>query len=802
MHVNITAKEFENMIVDTLVREFSTDLKRANYSDIYKAAALNIRKILSDRQKDFIARANGNGTKQVYYLCIEFLMGRSLKTNLFNLGLDKVAEQTFKNLGVNAEDIYECEPDAGLGNGGLGRLAACFMDALAADGYVGGGYSILYEYGIFKQKIVNGWQLEEPDNWLPGGEVWLKSHPSQSVEVKFGGHVEDMWYDNYHHTVHKDYTSVLAVPYDMYISGYGSDAVSKLRLWQAKSPTIDMESFNRGDYLRAIKSGSDAELISKVLYPNDNHLEGKILRLKQQYFMCCASINDIVNLHMAKYGTLDNLAEKVAIHINDTHPTLAIPELMRVLLDECGYGWDKAFNIVKNTFTYTNHTVLPEALEKWNENMFKEVLPRIYEIVAEMNRRRRIEMFDAFPGDVGKVDYMSLIAGGEVRTANICCYVCSAINGVSELHSQIIKDTVFHDFYLFTPEKFKNVTNGIAYRRWLLQSNPRLCEFLDKKIGTEYKKNAYGLKKLEAYKDDSRVIEELLKIKHENKVDFAQFLKDKYGEEINPDSIFDVQVKRLHEYKRQHLNALNIIAEYLYIKENPNAEFTPKTYIFGAKAAPGYYMAKQIIRLIFAIKKLVENDPDTKDKLHVVYLENYSVSLSEKLMPASEVSEQISLAGKEASGTGCMKFMINGAVTIGTYDGANVEIKAECGGDNFIHFGMLSHEAERLKQNGYNPREFLAKSGELQKVFDFLGHGINGEYFNEIVDNLLNVDPFMVLADFDSYRSAQVRLQRIYNNRERWGKMCLMNIANAGKFSADRAIDDYAQNIWHISKIK
>ncbi len=802
MQINMTAKEFENLIKDTLYHEFSTDIKNASYDDIYKSIAMNVRQIMSDRQKVFAAKANGQGAKQVYYLSIEFLMGRSLKTSLFNLGLDKIASEAFKNLGLNEDMLYECEPDAGLGNGGLGRLAACFLDALAADSYMGGGYSILYEYGIFKQKIINGWQNEEPDNWLPGGKVWLKEHPNQAVEVKFGGHVEDVWYENYHHTIHKDYSSVIAVPYDMYVSGYGSEGVSKLRLWQAKSPTIDMESFNRGDYLQAIKSGSDAELISKVLYPNDNHQEGKILRLKQQYFLCCASINDIVNLHMAKYGSLDNLADKVAIHINDTHPTLAIPELMRVLLDDCGYGWDKAYNIVKNTFTYTNHTVLPEALEKWNENMFRETLPRIYEIVAEMNRRARIEMFQRFPGDNGKVDYMSLIANGEIRTANICCYVCNKINGVSELHSQIIKDTVFHDFYLFTPHKFTNVTNGIAYRRWLLQSNPRLCELLDKKIGAGYRKNANELKKLELYKDDAEVINALLEIKHENKKDFAKFILDNYGEVINPDSIFDVQVKRLHEYKRQHLNALNIISEYLYIKKNPDAPFQPKTYIFGAKAAPGYYMAKQIIRLIHAIKDLVENDPDTKNKLHILYLENYSVSLSEKLMPASEISQQISLAGTEASGTGNMKFMVNGAITLGTYDGANIEIEECCGSENFIQFGMLTPEVNRIKAVGYNPKKYIYNSHVLQDVISFLEKGINGQYFSEVLDNLVNNDPYMVMADFDAYHAAEIEIQRIYTNKMKFGQMSLMNIANAGKFSADRSIEDYAQNIWKLQKVK
>ena len=802
LHYNITAKQLAEEVKAVLLQEHSKKLEEATYEDIYKATAFCVRRMLSSKNKEFMADAYGQGKKTVYYLCIEFLMGRSLKTNLYNMGLDRVAKDMFKLLNVSEERIYECEPDAGLGNGGLGRLAACFMDALASDCYAGGGYSILYEYGIFKQKIVNGWQQEQPDNWLPGGEVWLKAHPNQAVEVKFGGHVESTWNDGFHHVIHSDYSSVMAVPHDMYISGYDSKGVSKLRLWEAKAKTIDMESFNKGDYLQAIKSGSDAELISKVLYPNDNHTEGKILRLKQQYFFCCASINDIITKHIAQYGTLENLADKVAIHINDTHPTLAILELMRVLLDDCGFTWEKSFDIVKNTFAYTNHTVLPEALEKWNAGLFKEVLPRIYDILEELNKRARKDLFAKFPGDWGKIDYMSPLFGNEVRTANICCYVCHSINGVSELHSEIIKQTVFHDYYLYSPEKFKNVTNGIAYRRWLLQSNPALCKFLDKKIGEDYKHDAYALKALEKYADDTKTIKELLAIKKQNKVIFAKYLLDTTGEVVNPDSIFDVQVKRLHEYKRQHLNALNILAEYIEIKENPDMEFTPKTYFFGAKAAPGYYMAKQIIRLIYAIKNLVETDPDTKDKLKIVYLENYSVSLSERLMPASEISQQISLAGTEASGTGCMKFMINGALTLGTYDGANIEIKECCGEENFIQFGMQTPEVNRIKAEGYSPKKYIEQSPTLQKVMSLLHNGICGNYFNEIEDNLTNFDPYMVMADFDAYHKTQQYIRTLYKDELKFGRMSLMNIANAGKFSADRAIEDYARDIWKLEKIK
>ncbi len=798
-----TVEGFQHAIENQLQKEFSTTLELATYNDIYKATSLVVRDFLSNKYKEFNADADAHGKKKVYYLSIEFLMGRSLKTNLFNLGLDKIAKEAFSSVNLDLDTMFECEPDAGLGNGGLGRLAACFLDAMASDNYAGNGYSILYEFGIFKQKIVNGWQQEEVDNWLPGGSVWLKEHTSRAVEVRFGGYVEEKWHDGYHQTQHKGYTTVLAVPHDMYVSGYDSKGVAKLRLWESKAPTLDMNSFNSGNYLDAIQSTSSAQLISKILYPNDNHLEGKILRLKQQYFLCCASVYDIVNLHIAEYGELDNLADKVAIHINDTHPTLAILELMRILLDDCGFSWEKAYSIVKNTFSYTNHTVLPEALEIWNESMFKETLPRIHSILVELNRRAREELFAAFPGDEGKVDYMSLLHNQSIKTSNICCYVCHSINGVSKLHSDIIKNTVFNDYYLFSPEKFKNVTNGIAYRRWLLQSNPRLCQFLDKKIGEGYKKNAYELKELEKFKDDEETIKELLEIKYQNKLEFSEFFKEisDNNEEINPNSIFDVQVKRLHEYKRQHLNALNILAEYIFIKENPNFDFTPKTYIFGAKAAPGYYMAKQIIRLIFSIKHLIENDVQTKDKLKIIYLENYSVSISERLMPASEISQQISLAGTEASGTGNMKFMINGAVTMGTFDGANVEIKEQCGSENFIQFGMLTNEVSQLRQKGYQPKEFLANSPLLQKVFKVLSNGINGETFTEVVENLLYKDPFMVLADFDEYHNAQMQLQTLYKDKIKFGKMCLMNIANAGMFSADRSIDDYAQTIWNLKRV-
>lgn len=802
MHYNITSNEFKEQLQTTLSAELSTDMKGASYDDIYKACALIVRGLLSEQRKKFMKTANEQNAKRIYYLSIEFLLGRSLKNNLLNMGLMDVATEALEALGLDPDMVFEREPDAGLGNGGLGRLAACFMDAMASDKYVGTGYSILYEYGMFKQIIEDGWQKEVPDNWLPGGEIWLKAHPNQAIEVHYGGRVEEMWANNQHSTIYTNYETVLAVPYDMFISGYDSEGVSKLRLWRAQKPSIDMEAFNRGDYMRAIRSGSDAELISKVLYPNDNHLEGKILRLKQQYFLCCASINEIVNTQMVKFGNLTSLPDKVSIHINDTHPTLAIVELMRILLDDVGLDWEEARDIVSKTFSYTNHTVLPEALEKWDCNIVKEVLPRIYEIIEEMNRRAREELFKRFPGDEGKVNYMSMIHDGKIYMANICCYVCHSINGVSELHSDIIKKTIFNDYYLYSPEKFTNVTNGIAYRRWLLGGNPLLTSYLDELIGPEYRKNAYALKMLENFKSDRDVINKLNEIKRANKQRLADYIYDQTGEEINPDSIFDVQAKRLHEYKRQHLNVLNILAEYLAIKNDPDGGFIPKTYIFGAKAAPGYYMAKQIIRLIFAVKELVESDPSTKDLLHITFLENYSVSISERLMPASDISEQISLAGTEASGTGNMKFMINGAITLGTYDGANIEIKEQCGADNYIQFGMLAEEVEDLKKRGYNPMEYVDKNPELRNVLNLLNGGWFGHDFREIYDNLTQSDPYMVLADFADYRRAQKSVQTLYANSFKFGQMSLENIANAGKFSRDRSIDDYAKNIWDLKKVK
>ena len=797
-----TKREFEKLLKDKLMSECNVTLDMASADQIYRCLAMITRQIMSDRQKQFQSKVLGEGKKQVYYLCMEFLMGRSLRTSLFNLGLNEVAESVLADADVKIDTIYEQEPDAGLGNGGLGRLAACYLDGMATDGIPGTGYSILYEYGIFKQKIVDGWQQETADNWLPGGQVWIKSHPDQAQEIRFDGQAIETWEGGFHHVKYENYNSVIAVPNDMYVAGYGSNGVSKLRLWQAKAPSFDMSSFNAGNYNTAISQSASAELISKILYPNDNHTEGKILRLRQQYFFSAASIADILQNHLNQYGTLDNLADKVAIQLNDTHPTVAIPEMMRILLDECSYEWDAAFDICRKVFAYTNHTVMSEALEKWNADIFRNTLPRIWQIVCEMDRRCRADLAKAFPGDQGKIDYMAIIGDNQVRTANICAYTCHAINGVSKLHSEIIKDSVFHDYFLYKPQAFKNVTNGIAYRRWLLCSNPGLTHLLEETIGDGFKTDASELKKLEKFVDDKTVQAAAAKVKRENKANFANYLQKATGQVIDPDSIFDCQVKRMHEYKRQHLNALNIAAQYLYLKENPNADFIPKTYIFGAKAAPGYYMAKQMIRMICKLGKLIDEDPAVRGKLRIVYLEDYCVSLSERLMPASEVSEQISLAGTEASGTGNMKFMLNGAITLGTLDGANVEIADAAGHENEIIFGMLTPEVNALKGMGYHPNAFISGDNTAMAVLDFLEKGWNGENFSEVTSNLRNSDPYMVMADFKDYRRAQHDLQELYRDKQKWNHMSLKNISNAGIFSADRSIMDYARDIWGATPVK
>lgn len=795
----ISVQEIAQRIERKLVVERSVQVESASDEQFYKASALVLRDILEERRKAFVAKNNACGKKQVYYLSMEFLVGRSLRNNLYNLGLQQEFEKALETFNVKLAKLYECEPDPGLGNGGLGRLAACYLDGLATTGHLGTGYSILYEYGIFKQKIDEGWQRELPDYWLPGGDVWLESIPEHAVEVRFGGRIEEKWDNGIHMVKHVDCSTVLAIPYNLYISGYDSEAVSLLRLWRAKSPGIDMERFNNGDYLGAFGQNNYAEVISKVLYPNDNHTEGKLLRLRQQYFLSAAAVSDIFRRHMSVYGTINNFAEKNAIHINDTHPTLAIPELMRVLLDECGYDWDASWNIVKNTFAYTNHTVMAEALEQWDMGLVQTLLPRIYQIIDEINRRFCIELRERYHKSEQEIRKMSIICDGKIRMANLCIVGSHSINGVSKLHSDIIKNDVFRDFYSVTPAKFNNVTNGIASRRWLLQANPLLTNFIIKYIGDEFLHDLSKLKELRRYETDKTVLEELAHVKLENKKLFAQYLQNERGITVDPNTLFDVQVKRLHEYKRQHLNALHIIKEYLDIKENPNKAFQPKTYFFGAKAAPGYYLAKKIIKLIYDFGQILDHDPDVHGKLKIVFLEEYNVSLSERLMPASEISEQISLAGTEASGTGNMKLMLNGAVTMGTLDGANVEIHEAVGDDNILLFGMHTPEVESMKKKGYHPAEFIEQSEQLQRVLNFMQSRSELSAFADITNHLRNIDTYMAAADFESYCKAQEYASDLYQNDNLlWQKMSLINIAESGIFAADRAVTDYVERIWDL----
>lgn len=800
MKNTLTPSEARDLIVAKLSHNFGVTPTEATDEHYYKAVALIVRDMMSHEYTAFTNAAEAQNKKTVYYLCMEFLMGRSLKNTLYNLGLTDVMTKALQGLNIKIDSIYEQEPDAGLGNGGLGRLAACFLDGLATQDYPAMGYSLRYEFGIFRQKLVDGWQTELPDRWLPGGQVWLQPHPEKSVKVLFDGRIEENWTDGYHSVNHVDATAIEAVPYDMMVAGYGGKGVSRLRLWAAKSNDFDMKLFNGGEYIRAMEQNAMAEVITKVLYPEDNHSEGKSLRLNQQYFLVSATIQDIVRRHLRTYGTLDNFPELVAIHLNDTHPVLAIPELMRILLDECGYSWDNAWDIVIRSIAYTNHTVMAEALECWQVDLFSRKLPRIYQIVEEINRRFCAEMHEKGV-DGSQIARMAVINDGIVRMANLAVIAGHSVNGVSKLHSEILKESVFSDFYKVTPEKFKNVTNGIAHRRWLNQSNPGLSTLILDLIGDKFITDASALQELMKYKDDESVLKQLAEIKKANKVKMAEYIKANNGIIVDPDSIFDVQVKRLHEYKRQHLNAMHILSTYLWLKANPNAEFTPKTYIFGAKAAPGYYFAKQIIQFIVELANRINNDPDVNNKLKVVYLEDYRVSVAEKLIPSAEISEQISLAGTEASGTSNMKFMINGAVTLGTLDGANVEIHESVGDDNIIIFGMTTPEVNALKHRGYNPQEYYNNNREIMNLINYMEREFGGK-FHDIANSLRTKDPYMVLADFSDYSIAQQNASALYADPMHWNHMSLVNIAQAGRFAADRSIRDYANTIWEATPVE
>ena len=807
MNNNFTEKDAKALIKGKLSRYFGIAPSEARKEQLYKAVVMSVRDIMLEKRHNFHLETKAAKAKKVYYLCMEFLMGRSLKNSIFNLGIAEPFEAALKDYDFTLSDLYELEPDAGLGNGGLGRLAACFMDALATGDYPAMGFSIRYDYGLFKQKIVEGWQTELPDVWLPGGEVWLTQRSDKIFTVKFDGYIEETWTEHGLETVYRDAKEVQAVAYDMMVSGYDSKAVSVLRLWKARSvQNFDMKLFSQGDYAAVMQEDNDAELISKVLYPADNHAEGKSLRLKQQYFLVSASLQNILADHKRRYGSLRLLPKMAAIHLNDTHPALAVPELMRLLIDENGMSWDDAWEITTSVCAYTNHTVLAEALETWPEDLIARRLPRIYSILKEINRRLCEDLWQKFPGDWDKIARMAIMSYNTVKMANLSVHGSHHVNGVSGLHSDIIKESIFKDYHDYTPQKFTNVTNGIAHRRWLNQSNPELCALLDECIGTGYAKDAAKLGEFLKYENDDSVLQRLEEIKRIKKQQFANFAFKKQGSLIDPNSIFDVQAKRLHEYKRQLLNVLHVITDYIQLKENPDMPMQPKTYIFAAKAAAGYYMAKKIIKLICFLAEDIKKHPKIREKLNVVYMEDYNVTMSEMLMPATEISEQISLAGKEASGTGNMKFMINGALTIGTMDGANVEMSEKVGMDNIYIFGLRAHEVEDIWRNGYSASVYYNNDPMLRKVIEALIVGFNGESFADIANYLLTgspvADPYMCMADYQSYLSTQDKLSELYvNDKRTWNQKSLRNIAAAGYFAADRSIAEYAERIWNLKPL-
>ena len=802
-----TKAQLTELIIGKLNRNFGRTVEDATPTHMFKACALVLRDIMSRHQIQTSNQVWEDQERQVHYLSLEFLMGRSLEKNAYNLGLLDTLSEALEDLGFSAGDLFEAEPDAGLGNGGLGRLAACYLDSMTTLEIPATGYSICYELGIFKQKIIDGKQVELADNWLGLGDAWLIPKMDETEEVRFGGHIEDHWVNGQNKPEHVGYTTVLAIPRDMEIAGYKTNHTNTLRLWDAKSPVpVDMSLYSRGEYLKAVEQQAMAEVIAKVLYPDDNHYEGKSLRLKQQYFFVSATVQSIVRKHRAQYGTLRNFHQKHVIQINDTHPTLVIPELMRILLDVEGYSWDEAWHIVTNTVCYTNHTVLAEALERWPQTLIESLLPRIWEILKEIASRYQKQLEGYFGGDMNRVSRMAIIWGGEVRMANLCVCACSAVNGVSALHSDILKRDVFHDAYLREPDKFKNVTNGIDHRRWLAQVNPKLDALIqDCTGGDDYLLHPEAIRGLEKYQDDKSVLERLEAIKKENKRHFAGYVARESGIILNTDAIFDVQVKRLHEYKRQLLNVLHIISLYQKLHDDPNAPFTPQTFLFGAKAAPGYHVAKQIIQLINSLAVQVNNDPICKDKLQVVFLENYRVSLAEKLMPASELSEQISTAGKEASGTGNMKFMMNGALTIGTLDGANVEMHQQLGDENIFLFGLTADQVTEIRRQGYRSLDYYQQNYTLKRVIDQISAGFgDGVSYSDLTNRLLFgaggsiADEYLLLADFDSYCQSHRRSLEVYADREKWNRMSLINIARSGIFAADRSIQDYARDIWHV----
>ena len=810
------AEKFKENLEGRLKRQYGKDISQANKHDLFDAVSASALEVIMENWMATRHEYEKKPTKQLYYLSAEFLMGRALSNNLINAEISDKVKEVLKGMNIDYDMIEDQEPDAGLGNGGLGRLAACFLDSLATLDYPGHGYGIRYRYGMFEQKIENGYQVEYPDNWLAHRDPWEIKRSDLAVTVKFGGNIayrktpdgRDQYYI-------ENAEEITATPYDMPIVGYGTGTVNTLRLWQASSPNgFDLQLFNNMEYNRAVERQNSAENVSAVLYPNDSGPSGKALRLKQQYFFSSASLQDLVRHYVADYGTdFRKFSDLHVIQLNDTHPVVAIPELMRILMDEYNVGWDDAWSVVTKTFAYTNHTILAEALEKWPIEIFQGLLPRIYQIVEEINRRFLIELREKYPNDYDRHGRMSIINNGKVYMAWLAIHASFSVNGVAELHTKLLKEVELHDWYELYPKKFNNKTNGITQRRWLLSSNPELASFITKRIGHGWEKDLTLLKGLEKYLDDEKSLKELIQIKANNKVRLAEYLKYTQNETIDPNSIFDVQVKRLHEYKRQLMNILHVMYVYNKMLEDPKYKESAakKTYIFGAKSASGYRRAKAIIKLINIVAERINNDRRVNDKLHVVFVENYRVSVAEKIFPAADVSEQISTAGLEASGTSNMKFMCNGALTMGTMDGANIEIVEEAGKQNAFIFGLLTEEIQKIeREHSYNPQEYLERNPALAKVVNQLVDGTydpTHQLFKELHDSLVygvegnRADVYYVLADFDSYCKAQEKVEVLYKDQLKWAKACLKNIANSGKFSSDRTIEDYVKDIWKLKKL-
>ncbi|GHU65907.1 alpha-1,4 glucan phosphorylase [Clostridia bacterium] len=813
MTERLTKDQIKEEIIKKLRRLRGMTPEEATPDDVYEAVARTVRDLVMDEWSDAQKEEHRQRAKRLYYLSAEFLMGRALVNNMINLDLYEPYRDALLELGLSIDEIEQRESDAGLGNGGLGRLAACFLDSLSTLDMPVTGCCIRYEHGLFRQRIQNGEQIEEDDNWLENGNMWEIARPDDKVEVRYGGHIEETWTDQGLAIQHTDYTSVMAYPYDYPVMGYESRVPATLRLWEARAKTeLDMTYFNKGDYAAAARESALVESISQVLYPEDNHEQGRQLRLKQFYFFTSASMQFLVRSHKKYHGgDVHTLPDYYVIQINDTHPTLAIPELIRILMDDEGLSWDEAMDIAYRMFNYTNHTIMREALERWNENILRELLPRIHKIITVIDQKFRDRIWEKWPGDLAKMNEMAIVYGGEVRMANLGIAVCGKVNGVSALHASIIRTQTFRDFYILFPDKFTGVTNGITTRRWLAKANMPLTSLIEERIGRGFLKHYEEFEKLRDYADDPVFREAAFAVKRANKERFSDFLFAKQGVRIDPATVFDVQAKRLHEYKRQLLKILHVLHLYYQIKTNPNAAVVPTTFLFAAKAAPGYYMAKETIRLINAVAALIDGDPETNGILKVVFLVDYNVSAAEVLIPATDISEQLSTAGLEASGTGNMKFMMNGAVTIGTMDGANVEIYEQVGEDNIFIFGARVEELDRLNRLGsYNPGAVCENNADLKRVLDAIISGVlptpNGRQFHDIYNALLfggngKADKYFVLHDFASYDEVYGRLAAAYGDKERWMRMSTANTICSGIFSSDRAISEYAKNIWRLEPL-